>query len=81
MFNPSPDETQFLQYVGQRIRTYRELRSFDLNDLAARVALGDDELREIESGHRSLYLSELLAIARTLEVSPADLVRVQDSAC
>ena len=78
MINFSPDEAQFLQNVGQRIRTYRERQACGLSDLAQDAALKEDDLRQIESGHRSLYLSELLLIARTLGVSPADLVRVQD---
>ena len=78
MTSYSADEVQFLRRVGERIRSYREERAYGGDDLARRVALKVDDLREIEGGRKSPYLSDLLAIARTLEVSPADLVRVND---
>lgn len=78
MTSYSTDELQFLRRVGERIQSYREQRAYGLGELARQTELEVGDLRAIESGRKSLYLSDLLTIARTLEVSPADLVRIDD---
>jgi Zn-dependent peptidase ImmA (M78 family)/transcriptional regulator with XRE-family HTH domain len=60
--------------VGQRIRTLRERRGWSQAEVAARMGCTQTAVSYWEAGRRALRLDELLALARVLGVSPAELL-------
>jgi transcriptional regulator with XRE-family HTH domain len=58
---------------GERIRLYRQMRGWDLDDLATRLNKSLATLSRIETGKQNLTMVDIVAIAEALEVSPRDL--------
>jgi transcriptional regulator with XRE-family HTH domain len=59
---------------GQEIRRRREAAGLTLEALAERAGLTPNYIGGIEMGRRDPSLSTVLAIARGLRISPADLL-------
>lgn len=58
---------------GHEVRRARKKRGMTQDELAARVKLGRTSIVNIERGRQRLHLHTFLAIARALEVGPAEL--------
>jgi len=67
----------FRQRVGSMIRLARWRKNLDQEQAAARVGLSYRYFAEIERGVRNPTLDVLVAIAKALDVSVADLVDVE----
>ncbi|MGO1847999.1 MULTISPECIES: helix-turn-helix transcriptional regulator [unclassified Microbacterium] len=64
--------------VGRRIRALRTRRGMRLSQLADRVGRAPSQLSMIENGRREPRLSMLRAIAQALDVSPEQLLSVDE---
>lgn len=62
------DRTERFKFFGQRVRHYRELRGWQLDDLASRLGKARASMSRIENGKQNLSLADILAIADALEV-------------
>jgi transcriptional regulator with XRE-family HTH domain len=60
--------------IGRRLRELREKRLITQSDLAARLAIPQGRLSEIERGKRSLSAEQFLAILRLFNVPASDFV-------
>jgi transcriptional regulator with XRE-family HTH domain len=60
---------------GERIRYFRELRGWQLEDLAVRLGKSRSTVSRMETGKQNLTMVDIIAIARALEVSPSELFR------
>lgn len=60
--------------LAQRVRGYRESKGFSLSDLAKASGVSRSYLYQVESGESSPTEEKLVALARALGVSVADLV-------
>ncbi|MFJ8814962.1 XRE family transcriptional regulator [Amycolatopsis thermoflava] len=60
--------------VRKRIRALRVAQGLSLEELAARVHLGQSSLSRIENGQRRLALDQLVALARALDTTLDQLV-------
>ena len=58
---------------GERIRNLRELRGWQLEDLAARVEKSPATISRIETGKQNLTMVDILMIAQALEIAPSVL--------
>jgi transcriptional regulator with XRE-family HTH domain len=58
---------------GERIRSLRELRSWQLEDLAERVGKSAPTISRIENGKQNLTMVDILLIAQALEIAPSAL--------
>jgi XRE family transcriptional regulator, fatty acid utilization regulator len=63
-----------VQVIGQRIRHFRTLRGFTLEDLGERLGMTPSHLSLLETGKRDTKLGALTQIAKELEVDLADLL-------
>jgi len=61
--------------VGRRIREIRKQRGWRQIDLAEQAGIGKNHISEVERGQRELGLMNLEAIAKSLNVTPCDLLR------
>ena len=59
------------QYVGGRIRHFRESKGVSIAVVAEKISLSSKQLAFAELGRRRLSASQLFAIARHLDVSVA----------
>lgn len=62
------------QAYTNRIREFRKAKGWTLEELATRVNVSIGQLSEIERGGRQLTQRWMLALARVLEIQPADLL-------
>ena len=60
--------------LGRRVRALREERGWSQEDLAEVAGLHRNYVGGIERGERNLGIDNLMAIARTLDVDPGELV-------
>jgi len=67
---PLPDDST----VGARIRTARIERGMTLRELARRIGVVHSTLSDIETGRRSLRVTELMQIAAELETTPDEIL-------
>ena len=70
------DDTAYLIALGQKIvklRTEKGLRQIDLSDL---IGIEDSALRRIEKGRVNSSINMLRKIAKALNVSISDLVKL-----
>jgi transcriptional regulator with XRE-family HTH domain len=56
---------------GERIRMLREMRGWQLEDLAERVEKSAATISRIENGKQNLTMVDILRIAQALEVAPS----------
>jgi transcriptional regulator with XRE-family HTH domain len=56
---------------GERIRYLREMRGWQLEDLAARVEKSPATISRIENGKQNLTMVDILMIAQALEITPS----------
>ncbi len=59
---------------GKNVRRLRERLGFSQEELADRAGLHRTYVGSVERGERNISLENIVAIARALDVSPADLV-------
>jgi transcriptional regulator with XRE-family HTH domain len=62
--------------IGYRLRQLRNARRKSLRVVAGLAGISSTHLWRIEHGERALDLSELVALAEALDVTPSDLVRL-----
>ncbi len=67
------DETQT---TGQRIRLIRKAQDKSLQVIAGLAGMGKSTLHRIEHGQRDVTLSEIVALANALEITPLKLIRL-----
>ena len=70
-------EQKFIQAVGARIQTLRDQRNLDLETMATHISRSPEWLKELEKGNRDPYFKDLFYIARALDTSISELVRVE----
>lgn len=68
-----------LEQFGSRVRAERERQGLSQEELAQRADLHRTYIGGVERGERNISLLNLLAIARGLGVSPADLLADEDA--
>nr|WP_203417589.1 XRE family transcriptional regulator [Kineococcus radiotolerans] len=71
---PEPDTGLDALTVGRRIRYHRGVRGWTLAQLGEAVGTAQSQLSQVENGKREPRLSLVAAVARALEVTPADLL-------
>jgi transcriptional regulator with XRE-family HTH domain len=59
---------------GKNVRRLRERRGYSQEELAERAGLHRTYVGSVERGERNISLENIVAIARALDVSPADLL-------
>jgi transcriptional regulator with XRE-family HTH domain len=64
---------QFRKRFGERIRYLREMRGWQLEDLAARLGKSTATISRIENGKQNLTMIDIVLIAQALEVAPSVL--------
>ncbi|MGH3974237.1 MAG: helix-turn-helix domain-containing protein [Pseudonocardiaceae bacterium] len=62
--------------IGQRLRWIRTARDKPLRVIAGLSGMSTSTLHRIEHGQRDLTLSEIMALASTLEIAPSKLIRL-----
>ncbi len=62
--------------TGQRIRLIRKAQDKSLQVIAGLAGMGKSTLHRIEHGQRDLTLSEIVALANALEITPSKLIRL-----
>lgn len=67
------DETRT---IGRRIRGIRKARDKSLRVIAGLAGMSRTTLNRIEHGQRDVTLSELMALANALEITPAKLIKL-----
>ena len=67
------DKGEVRQFVGNQIRTYRELRGIQLENLADAVGLSAQQMGRIESGQLGTPFTRLVQIAHLLGIRVGDL--------
>jgi transcriptional regulator with XRE-family HTH domain len=60
--------------IGLRIRRIRKSRDKSLRVIAGLAGMSKSTLHRIEHGQRDLTLSEIVALASALEISPSKLI-------
>jgi transcriptional regulator with XRE-family HTH domain len=64
-----------MQTISDRVRELRRARGLDQRELAARAGVSMQTISNLETGRlRDLKVSTLSALARSLGVSPAELL-------
>jgi transcriptional regulator with XRE-family HTH domain len=71
---PAPPPPPEAKIVGRRIRTLREARGWNQNELADEVELDRAYVGGIEIGQRNLTLRNLLKFARAFNITLSELV-------
>jgi transcriptional regulator with XRE-family HTH domain len=62
------------QEFGARVRRYRELRGWDMEELAARLGKSQATISRIETGKQNVAVGDIKAIARVLDILPSALL-------
>ncbi|MGH3832367.1 MAG: helix-turn-helix domain-containing protein [Pseudonocardiaceae bacterium] len=62
--------------IGQRIRRIRNARDRSLRVIAGLAGMSKSTLHSIEHGQRDVTLSEIVALAKALEIAPSKLIRL-----
>jgi len=62
--------------IGQRIRRIRTARDKSLQVIAGLAGMSKSTLHRIEHGQRDVTLSEIVALANALEITPSTLIRL-----
>jgi putative transcriptional regulator len=70
----SQDAAMMMRTIGLRIHRIRTSRNKSLRILAGLAGMDKSTLHRIEHGHRELTLSEIMALASALEISPSQLI-------
>ncbi len=63
-----------LRKLGQRLRTLREQKALSIADLASLTALEPNDLNKMEAGELDIPLTTIIALARALDTTPAQLL-------
>jgi transcriptional regulator with XRE-family HTH domain len=63
-----------LRQFGQRLTALRKQKGLSIRDLADATGLGHHQIEDIEEGRVNLLFTTILALARGLEVTPAQLL-------
>lgn len=63
---------------GRRVRTLRLARGFSQEELAERAGLHRTYVSSLERGQRNVGLDNIHALARALDVTPAELFEDED---
>ena len=63
-----------MRTIGLRIHRIRKRQDKSLRVIAGLAGMGKSTLHRIEHGHRELTLSEVMALARALEIPPSQLI-------
>ena len=71
------NEKEFLVKIGERIKTLREKRKMEQQDLAAACNFEKSNMSRIEAGGSNMTFRTLLKISRALNVKVKDLVDVE----
>ena len=74
VYTPVMETSEAQKTTGQRIREERKARGLYQHELAARVKLSVQTIRNIEADRHDPRLSNLREIARALGVRAADLL-------
>ena len=67
-------DTGYRQEVGAKVRAARNKAGLSMDKLAAIIDMKSDQIRKIEKGYVSVYITTLKAIADALEVEVKDFV-------
>src|SRR6185503_12788426 len=59
---------------GARVRFYRELRGWDMEELATRLGKSQATISRIETGKQNVAVGDIKAIAKALEILPSALL-------
>lgn len=71
------DEKEFLVKIGERIKTLREKRKMEQQDLAAACNFEKSNMSRIEAGGSNMTFRTLLKISKALNIKVKDLVDVE----
>lgn len=66
---------QSLARLAQVVTVEREQRGLSPEELARRAGMSAARLLRLEAGSQAVRFSDLVAVSRALETSPADLMR------
>jgi transcriptional regulator with XRE-family HTH domain len=70
------DSTEAIRKLfGERVRYFRKLRGWQLDDLGARLNKSRGSLSRIENGKQNLTMVDIVTIAQALEVEVDELFR------
>lgn len=71
------DEKEFLVKIGERIKTFRNKKNMEQQDLAAVCNFEKSNMSRIEAGGSNMTFRTLLKISKALNVKVKDLVDVE----
>lgn len=66
-------ETEFLEKIGQRIRTFRETKDMSQEKLSFKCSLHRTYISSVERGERNISIINLAKISTALEISLAQI--------
>jgi transcriptional regulator with XRE-family HTH domain len=69
-------EDRFIAKVGDKVRALREAQGLEQAEVAKRMRLPLRNCHQLEEGWRNLTLRSVFRIAAALEVTPKDLLNV-----
>jgi transcriptional regulator with XRE-family HTH domain len=72
-------ETNLKEIIGHKIKTFRELRSYDQKSMATKLGISQPEYSNIEKGNVSLVIDRLFQIAEILGVKVNTILDFDDS--
>ena len=72
------DLQQSREEFGARVRLYREMRGWDMDDLAQRLGKSQATVSRIETGKQNVAVGDIKAIARALAIPPSALLDEKD---
>jgi transcriptional regulator with XRE-family HTH domain len=71
-------EAEFLAYLGERIRTFREHGDMSRRELARRTGISERYIALIEAGRGNISIVLLLRIACAIRCAQSEIVRSAD---
>lgn len=71
------NEKEFLVKIGERIKTLREKRNMEQQDLAAACNFEKSNMSRIEAGGTNMTFRTLLKISKALNIKVRDLIDVE----
>ncbi len=71
----SPAQDDDVRRIGRRLEWLRELRRWEIDEVAERVGLTPRQLRRLESGERTVSLDRMLRLARLFGVPLHELLQ------
>lgn len=71
---PTPASDYAVQRLGDRVRALRRERGWTQETLAQRAGLHEKHPGPIEHGYRNIRFTTLCALARALDLTPAQLL-------